>query len=152
MILHLLGAILKARSEQMNIFPLIISWFLTIGYVPTMSDGVARNNIVIDPKEIATVAQIGISAETQNGMFGIYTDIENYQYAPNSEKGTLYFEPFRVNYSIGLNIKPVEGILLNIDHQCDHPVTSYRSGFLPYHYNSAITKITVTFSGSSELF
>ena len=151
MLLHLLGAILKARSEPMNIFPLIISWFLTIGYVPMMSDGVAHNNISIDPNETATVAQIGISAKTQNGAFEIYTDMENYQYAP-AEKEALYFEPIRINYSIGVKIKPTDWIMFNIDHQCDHPITSYASGFLPYHYNSAITKITVTFSGSSELF
>lgn len=151
MILHLLGAILKARSEPMNIFPLIISWFLTIGYVPTMSDSVGYNNIKINKGKIATVAQIGISAETQNGAFEIYTDMENYQYAP-AEKEALYFEPIRINYSIGVKIKPTDWIIFNIDHQCDHPITSYASGFLPYHYNSAITKITVTFSGSSELF
>lgn len=134
----------------MNLFPLVISWFLTFGYMPTMSDSVGYENIEINNEKTATVAQIGISASTQNNWIEFYTDMENYQYAPGPEE--VYFKQFRINYSIGLNIRPVEWVVLNIDHQCDHPVTSYLSGFLPYHYNSAITKITITITGKSEIF
>ena len=134
----------------MTVFPLVISWFLTFGYVPTMSESVNGNAIHLDKSRIATVAQIGISASTEGELITIYTDIENFQYALH--KGTPNFDPFRINYSIGLEIKPNDNIRFNIDHQCDHPTTSKTSGFLGYKYNSEITKITVTLSGKTRLF
>lgn len=135
----------------MTVFPLVISWFLTFGYVPTMTDSTNNNPIYIESDRIATVAQIGISAETFDGMFKIYTDIENFQYAPDGSGG-LNFSPFRINYSIGAQFRINKNIRFNIEHQCDHPTTSKTSGRLPYRYNSEITTISVTISGNTELF
>lgn len=135
----------------MTVFPLVISWFLTFGYVPTMCDAANGNPVKIDDSRIATVAQIGLSAETNDGLFKVYTDIENFQYAPDGSSG-VNFSPFRINYSIGFQIQPNEHIRFNIDHRCDHPTTSKTSGRLPYRYNSEITTISVTLSGKTELF
>lgn len=135
----------------MTVFPLVISWFLTFGYVPTMTDSANGSVVKIDESRIATVAQIGLSAETNDGLFKVYTDIENFQYAPDGSGGAN-FSPFRINYSIGLHIQPNEHIRFNIDHRCDHPTTSKTSGRLPYRYNSEITTISVTLSGNTELF
>ena len=135
----------------MTVFPLVISWFLTFGYEPTMGESVNGNAIHLDKSRIATVAQIGLSASTDNELFTIYTDIENFQYAPDGNNGAS-FSPFRINYSIGLEIKPNDNIRFNIDHQCDHPTTSKTSGLLPYRYNSEITTISVTLSGQTKLF
>jgi hypothetical protein len=134
----------------MTVFPLVISWFLTLGYVPTMTESTNNNPVHLDKDRVATVAQIGLSAETTDGLFKIYTDIENFQYA--FHKGTPNFDPFRINYSIGFEIKPNENIRFNIDHQCDHPTTSKTSGMLGYRYNSEITTISVTLSGKTTIF
>lgn len=135
----------------MTVFPLVISWFLTFGYVPTMSDAANGSLVKIDDSRIATVAQIGLSAETNDGLFKAYTDIENFQYAPDGSGG-VNFSPFRINYSIGFQVQPNEHIRFNIDHRCDHPTTSKTFGRLPYRYNSEITTISVTLSGKTELF
>jgi len=135
----------------MTVFPLVISWFLTFGYVPTMADSTSGFLVNIDQSRIATVAQIGLSVSTADELFTIYTDIENFQYAPDGNNG-VSFSPFRINYSIGLEIKPNDNIRFNIDHQCDHPTTSKTSGRLGYKYNSEITTITVTLSGKTRLF
>lgn len=135
----------------MNLFPLLISWFLTFGYVPQMCDSVNQEYVSIYKNEIATVAQIGLSAETNNKYFEVYTDIENYQYS-NIKRNSVSFAPFRVNYSIGFNFKPSENMMFSIDHQCDHPVTFYTSGYLEYPYDAAITKMTVTLHGVTEIF
>lgn len=135
----------------MTVFPLVISWFLTFGYVPTMSDSANGNPVKIDESRIATVAQIGLSAETNDGLFKVYTDIENFQYAPD-DSGGANFSPFRINYSIGFRVQPNEHIRFNIDHRCDHPTTSKTSGRLLYQYNFEITTISVTLSGKTELF
>jgi hypothetical protein len=138
-------------GDKMTVFPLVISWFLTFGYVPTMSESVNGSAIHLDQSRIATVAQIGLSASTEDDLFTIYTDIENFQYAPDGNNGAS-FSPFRINYSIGLEIKPNDNIRFNIDHQCDHPTTSKTSGILGYRYNSEITTISVTLSGKTRLF
>ena len=135
----------------MTVFPLVISWFLTFGYVPTMADSTNGFPIHIDKDRIATVAQIGLSVSTVDELFTVSTDIENFQYAPDGNNG-VSFSPFRINYSIGLEIKPNDNIRFNIDHQCDHPTTSKTSGMLPYRYNSEITTISVTLSGQTKLF
>ncbi len=136
----------------MTVFPLVISWFLTFGYVPTMSESANGNLVKIDDSRIATVAQIGLSAETNDGgLFKVYTDNENFQYAPDGSAGAN-FSPFRINYSIGFQIQPNEHIRFNIDHECDHPTTGKPSGRLGYKYNSEITTISVTLSGKTELF
>ena len=137
-------------GNKMTVFPLVISWFLTLGYVPEMGESANGNVVNLDESRIATVAQIGISASTDDEMFTIYTDIENFQYALHD--GTLNFDPFRINYSIGLEVKPNDNIRFNVDHECDHPTTSKTSGRLGYKYNSEITTITVTLSGETKLF
>ena len=135
----------------MTVFPLIISWFLTFGYVPQMTDSVGGELICLEQSRIATVAQIGISAETKDGLFKIYTDLENFQYAPDGSSGAS-FSPFRINYSIGAQFRLNKNIRFNIEHQCDHPTTGIPDGNLPYHYNSDITTISVTLSGQTKLF
>ena len=86
----------------MTVFPLIVSWFLTFGYVPQMDDFVEGKTAEIDSGRIATVAQIGLSASTEDELFTIYTDMQNFQYAPDGKGGK--FKPFRIDYSIGFQI------------------------------------------------
>ena len=55
----------------MTVFPLVISWFLTFGYVPEMADFVDVKTAEIDSGRIATVAQIGLSASTEDELFTV---------------------------------------------------------------------------------
>lgn len=134
----------------MTVFPLVISWFLTFGYVPEMTDSVQGSRIEIDGDRIATLAQIGLSASTQDGVFTLYTDVESFQYAPDG-KGSK-FRPFRIDYTIGFTVRPNKHISFNIEHECDHPVQNKANVAGVYRYGSNLTTISVTLSGQTRLF
>ena len=134
----------------MTVFPLVISWFLTFGYVPQMTDSVNGRSAEIDNNRIATVAQIGLSASTEDELFTVYTDVESFQYAPDG-RGSK-FRPFRIDYSIGFQIKPNDNIRFNIEHECDHPVQVKTMAAGEYRYGSNLTTISVTLSGQTKLF
>ena len=134
----------------MNLFPLVISWFLTFGYVPQMADFVEGKTAEIDGSRVATVAQIGLSASTEDELFTVYTDIENFQYTPGARGQG--FRPFRVDYSIGIQIKPNNNIRFNIEHECDHAVQNKTMSAGKYRYGSNLTTISVTLSGETMLF
>ena len=134
----------------MTVFPLVISWFLTFGYVPEMADHVESKTAEIDGSRVATVAQIGLSASTEDELFTVYTDMQNFQYVPGGVGHG--FSPFRIDYSIGLQIKPNENIRFNIEHQCDHAVQTKTNVAGDYRYGSNLTTISVTLSGKTKLF
>jgi hypothetical protein len=134
----------------MTVFPLVVSWFLTFGYVPQMTDSVNGRSTGIDNNRVATVAQIGLSASTEDELFTIYTDMQNFQYAPDGNGGK--FKPFSIDYSIGFQIKPNDNIRFNIEHECDHPVQNKTMTAGDYRYGSNLTTITVTLSGKTKLF
>ena len=115
-----------------------------------MTDSVNGRSTEIDNNRIATVAQIGLSASTDDELFTIYTDMQNFQYAPDGKGGK--FKPFRVDYSIGLQIKPNNNIRFNIEHECDHAVQTKTNVAGDYRYGSNITTISVTLSGKTKLF
>jgi len=137
-------------GDKMTVFPLVISWFLTFGYVPQMTDSVNGRSTEIDNNRIATVAQVGLSASTDDELFTIYTDMQNFQYAPDGKGGK--FRPFRIDYSIGFQIKPNDNIRFNIEHECDHAVQNKTMSAGDYRYGSNLTTISVTLSGKTRLF
>ena len=134
----------------MTVFPLVISWFLTFGYVPEMADHVESKTAEIDNNRVATVAQIGLSASTDDELFTVYTDMQNFQYAPDGRGGK--FRPFRIDYSIGFQIKPNDNIRFNIEHECDHAVQNKTMSAGEYRYGSNLTTVSVTLSGQTRLF
>lgn len=126
----------------MTVFPLIVSWFLTLGYVPEMCDATAAMSN-------ATTAQIGLSFETQDNRFKVYTDMQSFQYA----KSPVRFSPFRIDFSIGAQFNITDPsdtttLHLNIDHECIHPVVSNNK--LEYRYSGGITVLSLTIKGSSR--
>lgn len=130
----------------MNIFPLVMLWFLTLGYVPEMGNRVATTGLNIKD---TTTAQIGLSFETQDARFKVYTDMQSFQYA----KSPTSFSPFRIDYSIGaqFNINDPSDTMslhLNIDHECVHPVMSRNK--LEYYYSEGITVLSLTIKGSTR--
>ena len=133
------------------VFPLIVSWFLTFGYVPSMADGVDTEIVRLDPSRIATVAQLGFSVATADELFRVYTDVESFQYIPDGRAHNVNFHPIRVDYSIGFEIRPSENFRINIDHECDHPIVSRPNGRPEYRYGSEVTKITFTLQGKTKI-
>lgn len=127
---------------------LVFSWFLTFGLVPGIGDSLYNEYVL---KQDATVAQIGVAISTANNKFTFHTDIENFQMYEPKGNSILRFSPFRVNYGIGLDYRPVDGIKLSIYHQCDHPVVTYNNVIPVYPYNSSITKVTCTIYGKGSL-
>lgn len=128
----------------MTILPIVVSWFLTLGYVPEMHEHISNpidTNIYMKQ---ATMAQIGLSFETQDNRFKVYTDIKNYQYA----KSLVSFSPFRIDYSIGAQFNVNNSLHLNIDHECMHPVMSH--SVIDYPYGSGITTLSLTLKGSTR--
>jgi len=132
----------------MTVFPLIVSWFLTFGYVPEMTESVNGRSVRLDGSYIATVAQIGVAAETAGGRFGVYTDIENFQYAPRPGSGKN-FVPFRVNYTAGAWFDINKHVRITVEHECDHPVAGGKSKEFLYHYGSEKTTLFMTVRGST---
>lgn len=120
---------------------LIIGWFLSFGYVPQQTECINNKFIEISTKDMATVAEIGLSAEYS--PFKIYGSIENYQFF--SGKQTFY--PFRADYKIGLEITIMHGMTLIAEHECDHPVVSGTNGIARFNYLSQETRIVVRFDG-----
>lgn len=125
----------------MTVFPLVMSWLLTLGYVPEMQDTVAAMSN-------ATTAQIGLSFETQDNRFKVYTDMQSFQYA----KSPVRFSPFRIDFSIGAQFNVIDAdtmtLHLNIDHECVHPVSSHNK--LEYYYSGGITVLSLTIKGSTR--
>ena len=132
----------------MTVFPLIVSWFLTFGYVPQMDESVSNRWVQLDDSRIATVAQLGLAASTEDGRVTIYGDVENFQYV---SKNSVGFNPFRIDYSIGVQFQVNDYIKINLDHECDHQVSSYSNGKLDFNYASNQTKFTVTIHGKTKL-
>ena len=138
----------------MTVLPLVVSWFLTLGYVPEMHDQIGSSDPVVyqSASEImhqATTAKIGLSFETQDARFKIYTDMQSFQYALSPVR----FSPFRLDFSIGaqLNITDPSDTMalhLNIDHECVHPVASHNK--LEYNYAGGIIVLSLTIKGSSR--
>ena len=123
---------------------IIVSWFLTFGIVQVQYDTIDDTISNLDSNRLATVAEIGISANAWNRLT-ISGSIENYQYKENKD---IYFVPYRIDYKIGASFKVIEGLTIDFDHYCDHPVLSGSKN--AYSYSSGETKLTFTLSGSTK--
>ena len=120
---------------------LIISWFLSLGYVPTQSESIGRSYTNLETNRIATVAEIGLSAELYR--LKIYGSIENYQYA----SGNGGFYPFRADYTAGLSFRLTDSIIFILEHECDHPVSSSPMMQGKESYMSQETRIMIKLKG-----
>jgi len=125
---------------------LVLSWSLSFGYVPTMLDAVGVKTAEIDKQEINTYAAIGLSLTAWDRLT-LSTSINNYQtYNPDSK----LFNPFRVDYKAGIEFRILDGMTLEINHECDHTVLSSFTKPIYYPYGKSQTIMSVTFSGTSK--
>jgi hypothetical protein len=118
----------------------LISWFLTLGYVPLMNDTVRTDRAGIDTAEFNTVAEIGLRADIWR--FSVHTSWASYQ---SNIAGTLYFAPFRADFRVGADFTVTRNILISFNHECDHAVYSNTYNRYPYGMNA--TSISITFHG-----
>lgn len=120
---------------------IVFSWFLTLGFVPIQYDQVNKERLNISN---STVAELGLTATAFNKL-EIYTSIENFQIKSDN---TLYFNPYRVDYTTGLKYKVITGVTLEAKHYCNHMI--YTNLFTDDLYVGGETQITITFSGSTR--
>jgi hypothetical protein len=124
---------------------LVISWFLTLGYVPQMNVNLGNQYQVLNSEQIATVAEIGVKADYH--MFSVYGSMENYQY---KQKDNFGFSPFRIDYTFGCSLAINSHVKLIFEHECDHSVNSLANNKSDSSYGSAYTVVKVEFSGSTK--
>lgn len=121
---------------------LVLSWFLTAGYCPLMSDQVGSSNIEIDYSRPTTFLDIGARAKWRG--FALYGDVKTFEYM-----SPPYATPYRANYSIGLSYTRGP-VTFAVDHECDHPVVYYDNFKSEYKYLSNYTQFSVTIRGSNK--
>jgi len=133
----------------MNLSFLVVSWFLTFGYVPDMGMTVNDTGVNISRfNNAVTVSDIGLSVTAWDKLT-LYTSLENYQYYSPADKNVLQFSPFKTGYKIGMTFTPIKNVSFDLSHVCEHPVSSDNVIEFPYNYGQ--TRISVTFKGSQRL-
>ena len=120
---------------------LVISWFLSFGWVPEQVDAVNYQSI---NRHNTTVAEIGISGEMANRLT-ISASVETFQSFP---KGSAYFAPYLANYRIGASLRIVDGLTINADHICAHPVMSGKDLYLK---TGGMTRVYLKIQGTAHL-
>lgn len=116
---------------------LIVSWFLAFGYVPEQTAKLSGTIECLDTGRIATIAQIGFDAELYN-RFHLFTELSNYQYFD----GDVFFDPYRIDYTIGGSFSLNKWISLTVQHECDHPVKAGTLTTMQSSETSIIARIT----------
>jgi len=120
---------------------LLVSWFLSFGYVPSQTDTIGIAVSKLDTSRIATVAEIGLSFNAFDRL-SVYGSIENFQYIAPS--GMFY--PFRADYKAGIELEVTKNFSILAEHTCDHPVSFTNEPYSKARYLSSETKITVRIS------
>lgn len=124
---------------------LAVSWFLTFGLVPYQYERVdVSKTIEVTKENISTVAEIGISSKAFNRL-ELYGSVETFQF---KKPDSLYFMPYRADYTFGARFRLLDGLTLGFSHYCNHPV-DYGSR-IKYTYQGGETQLTITFSGGSK--
>lgn len=134
----------------MNLSFLVVSWFLTFGYVPVVADVTANSGVSSEEfTKTATIADVGLKITAFDDLF-FYTSITSYQYAIKLTE----FCPFSISYKIGVGYDLNKNIRFNLDHVCQHPVVpnQYDNNVkIKYNYNHYETKLTITLHGDYKL-
>ena len=124
---------------------LVIGWFLAFGWVPQQDAVLGHQRFEIDDDKVAFNSAIGIDL-TIDDRFRIFTDVENYQY---KDKRDFRFNPYRVDYTFGLEYTVNKFVEVTAVHECIHDV-KYKSG-QPQGYQGSETKVFVKIHGETRL-
>lgn len=121
---------------------LVISWFLSFGWVPIQADNVGQSSAM---RENATFAEIGVSGEMADRVT-IFGSVETYQtYLPSKYS----FAPYLANYRIGATFRIIDGVSITADHLCIHPVLSI--GEDSYMKSGGKTRVYLKIEGKANL-
>lgn len=123
---------------------LAFSWFLSVGLVPYQYEQVGKETVQdITGGNVSTVAELGLTA-TAFDRLDVFTTIETFQ---TKHPDTLYFKPYRSDYTFGLSFRLIDGLTIGASHYCNHTVLS---GPVPANiYAGGETQLTVTISGGT---
>ena len=120
---------------------LVISWFLSFGFVPDQVDAVNYQSI---ERHNTTVAEIGISGEMADRLT-ISASVETFQ---TMRENVSVWAPYLANYRIGASLRIIDGITLNADHICTHPVLSSQPSYLK---SGGMTRVYLKIQGTAHL-
>jgi len=120
---------------------LVISWFLSFGWVPEQVDAVNYQSI---NRHNTTVAEIGISGEMADRLT-ISASVETFQ---TMRENVFVWAPYLANYRIGASLRIIDGITLNADHLCTHPVLSSQPSYLK---SGGMTRVYLKIQGTAHL-
>lgn len=122
---------------------LIISWFLTVGFMPQNTEvfSVGETTIYTDHPN-AMYQTIGLEALAFDHL-RIWSDIRTYEHTTN---GYQYY-PFRSDYQIGLDLL-AGPVTIGVKHECDHPVIWNQAQDLGYL--NMQTEVFVRIKGSTK--
>lgn len=120
---------------------LIISWFLSFGWVPEQVDAVNYQSI---ERHNTTVAEIGISGEMADRLT-ISASVETFQ---TMGENVFVWAPYLANYRIGASLRIIDGLTLNADHICTHPVLSSQPSYLK---SGGMTRVYLKIHGTAHL-
>jgi len=120
---------------------LVISWFLSFGWVPEQVDAVNYQSI---NRHNTTVAEIGISGEMADRLT-ISASVETFQ---TMRENVFVWAPYLANYRIGASLRIIDGITLNADHICTHPVLSSQPSYLK---SGGMTRVYLKIQGTAHL-
>jgi len=123
---------------------IVIGWFLTFGVVPLQNEMIGASQFSVESGRITTMANVGLEA-TIDDRFRVYTELDNYQYKASG----LYFNPYRIDYTIGAEFRVNKYISLFANHRCIHEV-KYTTEQTP-GFSENETKLYVTFHGESKV-
>ena len=122
---------------------LLLSWFLTLGYLPQSQESIVMGRSTVDSiNDGAFYQTIGLSATAFNHL-RLYTELQTYD-----RMGSInQWFPYRSDYIIGLDLL-AGPVTIGVRHECDHPVIW--SMDQEYGYISGITEIYVKIEGKTS--
>lgn len=120
---------------------LLVTWFLAFGWVPEQGNKVNGSLEELKYHRIATVIQLGLEANAFDRL-SLYGTVDNYQYYD----AEVFFDPYRIDYTIGAKLRINKAITFEAKHECDHPV---KANTLTT-YNGSETSFIVKIQGTTE--
>ena len=99
---------------------LMVSWFLSVGYVPQLIEVVYNEDqyMYTEISSEAPAVYTNMGFEASLGSLKVWTELETYCYTVT---GISYF-PFRSDYIIGGSLNLGKNIQFVAEHECDHAV------------------------------
>lgn len=109
------------KESDMGMFSaLMVSWFLSFGYIPQQTEVIYNNEdyVYTELSSKAPAIYTNMGFEANLGSLKVWTELETYCYTVT---GINYY-PFRSDYVIGSSLNLGKNIQFVAEHECDHAV------------------------------